>query len=150
MNVNIPPGAVSCYATKAGKITDPYFYVRVPILGLEQDTKDGAAKIEIVAKNATDYRVSHDGDIDSEKANYFIEEKYVSIPPDPEIKDAPDHFHKHTGETHLQKVHYHKLNDVAVNVGDLMLGMFLDGDTRNLVIWHIPHKVPIGGDVKYD
>ena len=148
MNVNIPIGAVSCYATKAGKITDPYFYVRVPILGLSAD--NGDAKIEIKGKNATDYRVSHDGDIDSEKADYFIEEKYASIPPGPEIPTAADHFHKHTGESKFKKVHYYKLNDAAVNVGDLMFGIFLDGDTKNLLIWHIPHKVPIGGVVEYD
>lgn len=148
MNVNIPIGAVSCYATKAGKITDPYFYVRVPILGLGADSGD--AKIEIKAKNGTDYRVSHDGDIDSKTADYYIEEKYSSIPPGPEIKTGADHYHKHTGETHLKEVHYHKLNDVALNVGDLLFGIFLDGDTRNLVIWHIPHKVPIGGEVQYD
>ena len=148
MNVNIPLGAVSCYATKGGKITDPYFYVKVPILGLGADSGD--AKIEIKAKNATDYRVHHDGDIEAKTANYFIEEKYSSIPPGPEIKDAADHYHKHTGKSAFGEVHYFKLNDVAVLPGDLMLGLFLDGDTRNLVIFHIPHKVPIGGDVVYD
>nr|DAS01970.1 MAG TPA: hypothetical protein [Caudoviricetes sp.] len=150
MDNNIGISAVSCYATKAGKITDPYFYVKVPVLGLDNDTKDGAAVMEIKAKNGTDYRVSHDGDIDSKTADYYIEEKYVSIPPGPEIKTGADHYHKHTGESHFEKVHYFKLNDVPVSVGDLLLGIFLDGDTRNLVIWHIPHKVPIGGDVAYD
>ncbi len=148
MNVNIPQGAVSCYATQGGKITDPYFYVRVPILGLGADTGD--AKIEIKAKNATDYRVHHDGDVDAQTADYFIEEKYSSIPPGPEIPTGADHYHKHTGKSHFEKFHYYKLNDVPVSPGDLLLGLFLDGDTRNLVIFHIPHKVPIGGDVVYD
>lgn len=148
MNVNIPTGSVSCYATKAGKITDPYFYVRVPILGLGAD--NGDAKIEIKAKNACDYRIYHDGDIDAESAeDWWIEEMYASIPPGPIIPSG-GHYHKHVGQSNLRKVHYYHLNDVPVNVGDLLFGVFLDGDTRNLLIWHIPHKVPIGGDVVYD
>ena len=150
MDNNIGISAVSCYATKAGKITDPYFYVKVPILGLDSDTKDGVALLEIKAKNGTDYRIYHDGDIDAEAAeDWWIEEMYTSIPPGPIIKSG-GHFHKHVGQSNLRKVHYYHLNDVPVNVGDLLLGIFLDGDTRNLVIWHIPHKVPIGGDVVYD
>lgn len=144
MNVNIPSFAVSCYATQAGKITDPYFYVKVPVLGLEADIEE--SKVEIKAKNCTDYRIKHEGIIDMTGTNYKITKSVLEADP----PGVPAHAHQSAEPFHGDGVVYSALNDVAVNVGDLMIGLFLDGSADNLVIIHIPHKIPIGGAVQFD
>lgn len=138
MNMNIPLCAVSCYATSGGKITDPYFNVRVPIL---------ASDDVIVAKNCTDYRVSHLGhDMSMQSTKYKTTKSSMNADPG----GVPPHEHMSTEPFQSKEIFYDGLNDVEVAVGDLMIGFFLDGDVDNLVIIHIPHKVPIGGEVKFD
>lgn len=144
---SIPMGAVTCYAVGGGKITDPTFNVRVPVLGMSVSSKGGVTSSDfIVAKNATDYRVSHDGDIKMGSTKYKITKSSLEADP----PGVPQHGHESIEPFEGKEVHYSKLNDVDYSDGDMMLGIFLDGDTRNLVIWHIPHKVPIGGAVQYD
>lgn len=142
--MNIPSYAVSCYALKAGKITDPYFSVQVPVLGLSADIEDST--VEIIAKNCTDYRIRHDGNIKMEATKYKITKSVLEADP----PGVPAHAHQSKEPFEGSTVTYSELNDVDVAVGDLMIGLFLDGSADNLVIIHIPHKVPIGGDVRFD
>lgn len=145
--MTIPQGLVSCYAMSAGKITDAYFNVRVPALGLSTSVNAGGSTASevITAKNCTDYRTTHKGIISMEATDYHVT-------PSVEKADGPVPSHGHAGVEPFKGtgVVYSNLNDVEVSVGDLLIGAFLDGDSKNLVIIHIPHKVPIGGDVKFD
>lgn len=144
---SIPLGAVTCYAIGGGKITDPTFNVRVPILGMSSSTKGGVSSSDfIVAKNATDYRIRHNGDIDMKTTQYKITKSSLDADP----PGVPQHKHESIEPFSGKDVTYSRLNDVDYSDGDMMLGIFLDGDTKNLAIWHIPHKVPIGGEVVYD
>ena len=144
MEMNIPQCAVSCYAVSGGKITDPYFDVKVPILA---SADDGVASPVIRAKNCTDYRVSHKGHkMSMEKTNYPITKSVLDSDP----PGVPAHAHLSEEPFESDEILYEGLNDVEVSAGDLMIGFFLDADVDNLVIIHIPHKVPIGGDVQFD
>lgn len=147
-NMNIPLGAVTCIAAKAGMIYDPYFEVTVPIIGLQADTtaEGVTAKTTITAKNCTDYRIKHEGIIDMEATQYKITKSVLEADP----PGVPTHAHESMEPFHGDGVVYSKLNEVAVNVGDKMIGFFLDGDSKNLVIIHIFGKVPIGGAVQVD
>ena len=145
--MNLPVGGVSCYAVIGGKITDPTFTVRVPVLGIDADiTNEGVtAGYTIVAKNCTDYRVSHHGKIHMGATDYEVTASVIKAA-------GPVPTHGHIGKEPFDgtDVTYSELNDIDVSVGDLMIGLFLDGDSNNLAIIHIPHKVPIGGEVNFD
>lgn len=147
MSFSIPYGAVTCIAVSSGKITDPYFEVSVPILGMSVQTFGGSSSsATIKAKNCTDYRISHNGNINMGSTEYEITKSSLDADP----PGVPQHGHKSLESFKGMGVDYTELNDVSYSTGDMMIGLFLDGDSNNLVIIHIPHKVPIGGEVAFD